>query len=310
MNRFTHLALRLRSRIKLQSFLLQQSLLLRSDEAESLDIVFSHHIGWEPLIEQGFRRTPHRITFADLQTTDLDAYDLVVPLSVRDVLHVGERKPARSLARLPMPTPASVHLCDDKLLLNRRLAELGFERHIPALLASPRPPFILKRRIAECSEDCHLVFDDATRQRLAPQIASDDYFCQQIVAGSSEYASHVVMRDGRIVAEVSIEYIARQDTFIKDSEPFVTHHLTHSPCLALIEEMLRAIDFEGLCCLNYKIGRGGVMQLIEINPRFGGSLAPLFFSFVRKLRPAGQTRGLTPFQAPPSAPARTSPAGR
>jgi predicted ATP-grasp superfamily ATP-dependent carboligase len=228
------------------------------------------------------------------------------------VLYVSAGEPIRSTAWLPMPSADCVRLCDDKLLLNRRLIELGFGEHVPALLAAPsqqRPPFILKRRVAENSDDCHLVMDAQAQQRLAPLIASDDYFCQQIADGRSEYATHAVVRGGRIVAEISIEYIAQRDTFIKASEPFVTDHLTHSPCLALIERMLAAIGFEGLCCLNYKIGRDGQMQLIEINPRFGGSLAPLFFALLRRLRLAGEKRSFKPYQAVNAA-AGTSPAGR
>jgi hypothetical protein len=308
MNSIAALALRLRSKIKLEGYLLKEALLVGQRSPEGMDILFSHHVGWEARIAESFRGTPHRVRFGDLQHEDLDAFDLVVPLSVPDVLHVGACDPVRSTALLPMPSAASVRLCDDKLALNRRLIELGFGDHVPALLDAPAPPFILKRRIAENSDDCHLVLDDATRQRLAPLIASDEFFCQQIAGGCSEYATHLVFRDGRIVTELSIEYIARHDTFIKATEPFVTDDLTHSPCPALITRMLSAIGFEGLCCLNYKIDRDGRMQLIEINPRFGGSLAPLFFGFVRKLHRA-EVRRLTPSPATGS-PARTLTAGR
>ncbi len=39
----------------------------------------------------------------------------------------------------------------------------------------------------------------------------------------------------------------------------------------------------GLCCFNYKVIDDNP-YLLEINPRFGGSLSSFFFSFIRQLK--------------------------
>jgi carbamoylphosphate synthase large subunit len=51
--------------------------------------------------------------------------------------------------------------------------------------------------------------------------------------------------------------------------------------LNLFAAMLRSINFDGLCCINYKIVDGRPF-IFEINPRFGASLVPWFPIFVRR----------------------------
>ncbi len=61
---------------------------------------------------------------------------------------------------------------------------------------------------------------------------------------------------------------------------------THLP---LFRDMLNAVGYEGLCCVNYKLQDGRV-RFLEINPRFGASLAPWFFAMVRALPRAAPVR--------------------
>jgi predicted ATP-grasp superfamily ATP-dependent carboligase len=50
----------------------------------------------------------------------------------------------------------------------------------------------------------------------------------------------------------------------------------------IFSDLLNAIGFEGLCCIDYKV-KNGIPYIFEINPRFGGSLSFYFFSFLRHL---------------------------
>lgn len=56
------------------------------------------------------------------------------------------------------------------------------------------------------------------------------------------------------------------------------------PFLLLWDRLLDTLGFEGLCCINYKLNNGRPL-LLEINPRFGGSLGEYFFAFLRHLEP-------------------------
>lgn len=43
------------------------------------------------------------------------------------------------------------------------------------------------------------------------------------------------------------------------------------PLLQLFNRILRALDYEGTCCFNYKFA-DGIPMILEINPRFGASI--------------------------------------
>jgi len=49
--------------------------------------------------------------------------------------------------------------------------------------------------------------------------------------------------------------------------------------LELFSNILKNIGYQGLCCIDYKMKDNSPM-IFEINPRFGGSLSPFFFSFL------------------------------
>ena len=53
--------------------------------------------------------------------------------------------------------------------------------------------------------------------------------------------------------------------------------------------MLRAIGYNGIGCANFKMA-GGRLQLLEINPRIGGSLMEYFATFLRSLPQAKPSR--------------------
>ncbi|WP_428422843.1 hypothetical protein [Methylibium sp.] len=301
----------LRSKLNLARFLLRESVMARLGDRRQLRILFSRcYDTWDPQIRQGFVHSRHQIFFGDLETEPLQNYDLVVPLSVRATLVLNALPDATTNSLLPLPSNKCIFLCDDKYLLNTTLIELGFGEYIPRLLKDPAPPFILKKRIAENSVDCHIVRSAADKLRLAPMIDSDEYFCQELAQGQSEYATHVLFRDGRIVTEVTVEYVSEHSDFIKGSESFIARNITRCPCTQPLERILAAIGYQGICCANYKMVEGR-LQLIEINPRFGGSLGPLFFSFIRHLTHQPQPRGQRlAASVPADQVAGTAPAGR
>jgi len=278
---------RLHSRFTRERFLRKERLLSRLWSREPLRILFSPQEAWEPVIRAGFAHTRHSLEFASLSGRDFSRYDLVVPLSVPDTLVLSAQRHALAHTLIPIPDARSVHLCNDKYLLNRELGERGFSQFVPAMLDRPVVPFMLKARVAENSERCYIVHDAQTRAMHEHLIGSPDYFCQQLVMGRSEFAAHVLLAGGRVVTETTIEYVADRDAFIKMGATFHGRKIVRCAFTPLFERMLVAIGFEGLCCINYKVVDGRPMVL-EINPRFGGSLSPLFFAFIRHLPTARQ----------------------
>jgi carbamoylphosphate synthase large subunit len=176
----------------------------------------------------------------------------------------------------------SVRLCDDKYVFNETVITAGFGLYIPKIAQGRvlTPPYILKKRFGAWGMGCHIICNHDDEEAQLDRINSPEYFCQEIIAGPIEFATHILFVDNKIVKALNIKYEFTTDTPIKGQDTPIFHVVHRCPYLDLFERILRTIEFEGLCCVNYKVANGQPF-LLEINPRFGGSLAPYFFSFVR-----------------------------
>ena len=273
-------ALRLHGRLSIDAFHWRARLQSAWRRAPTLRILVAPHPHFEPRLRKSLHGHAILLTVSPLEQADLAAHDLVVPLQTADALWLADRRDTLVRQRLPVCRAEVVRLCDDKLALNRSLIALGFVDHIPALLPEPRWPCVLKGRWSTDSAATHLLRDADDARRHAAALQDGAYFCQEAVLDPREYASHLVVQDGRIRHHLTNEYHCREPLFINGGRVSYTRRLVRTPHLHLLERMLAAIGFEGLCCVDYKV-RDGRLQLLEINPRLGGSLAPSFGAFMR-----------------------------
>jgi hypothetical protein len=284
------LALTLLGRATQRAYLLRERHAARPRaKARTLSILFSPRAEWEPALRRGFVGLPHRLHFEDIRAADLERHDLIVPLSL-DEARFLRQQPAHLRERvLPLPGDDCTALCHDKPRLNRFLIDAGFGAHIPAMGDDLAPPFISKPASGENSNGCLLVPDAATQQRLAADLAAPGLFRQAAVPGAVEYATHFLLRDGVLVRDLTVRYHHGRTLFIKDGNATDNvRTLGRCPDPRTLGAMLRAIGYDGLGCANYKMVRGR-LQLIEINPRMGGSLCEYFFSFLRSLPQSHRT---------------------
>jgi hypothetical protein len=250
----------------------------------SKKILLSGMPEWSEEIKAGFRRLPHQVEHGDITEESFQHYDVVVPLSLYALGEARRWSPPKKNA-LPLPSAESVHLCDDKYEFNQALIRAGFSPHIPRMGLGPvlQPPYILKKRIGWWGTGCYIIRNRDDEQTHRERINDPEYFCQEIITGPVEFATHILFVGGRIVKALNIKYESASDMAIKGQDAFLYRVIHRCPYRKLFTRILRTIEFEGLCCLNYKVAKGQPF-LLEINPRFGGSLAPYFFSFVRHLR--------------------------
>jgi predicted ATP-grasp superfamily ATP-dependent carboligase len=183
---------------------------------------------------------------------------------------------------MPIPSMRAILLCDDKYLLNQRLAANGFDSFVPRMGDTQTYPYILKKRIDAWGANTHIISNPEQEKTFSDKIADPDYFKQQLITGPFEYATHIIFKDGRIVCCLSVEYKFSKERPIKGKDLPAYSTLCPCPYLDLFSEVLSCIGFNGLCCVNYKVHENRP-YIFEINPRFGLSLGPYFFAFIRRL---------------------------
>jgi hypothetical protein len=240
-----------------------------------LDILFSRKDDWEPPLREAFRGTPHRITFDTFTAHNLAAHDLAVPLTIADAKLACDA-PVAERSLLPLPSRPCIDTLDDKLQFHRAMVAAGFGQYVPPVSEQPFLPYIVKRRIDECGVHTCIVGSFARERALAAECSSPDYFRQELVPGNREYATHIVYDERGIRFSLTIEYLFANDFFVKGQAHCERATPVPAPgCMDVFAQILAALDFRGLCCINYKLV-DGIPMIFEINPRCGFSLCAYF----------------------------------
>lgn len=100
---------------------------------------------WIPFIEKGFELSQHEIFFAELISSDINSFDLVVPLTIQDLSYLNQIPSLLANNAIPIPTIASILLCNNKYLLNQALVIKGFSDFIPKIGFTHQYPYVLKK---------------------------------------------------------------------------------------------------------------------------------------------------------------------
>lgn len=246
-----------------------------------MKILFSPNEEWEQDIKNGFQYTQHEIAFEELSPDNLKHYDLVVPLTMRDLKYLHEVRDLITDNPIPIPSIESILLCDDKYQLNQKLITNGFGDFIPKMGADLTYPYILKKRIDQWGDSCHIIFNSQQEQLFSDSLNNPEYLSQQLIVGAYEYATHILFKDQKIVCSLNVEYYFQTETPIKGKDKPIYRKVCGCPYLEEFSSILTLAGFNGLCCINYKV-YDNRPYLLEINPRFGGTLCPYFFSFIYK----------------------------
>lgn len=239
-------------------------------------ILFGNHPTQMAAIARYIDHDRYEASFAPFGAVDVARFDLVVPLRVEQI---DAARPAVALGLAVLPTPELVALCDDKLACNRWLIDHGFGDTVPELLG-PRPtafPYIRKTRQGDFGIGCRMI-------RSADEDDGDDdpaVFRQRAVPGAFEYVLHLLRVGGRIRFHVAYCYDMGQPLGVRGQadRPASITPADPGPALATCTAILAAMGFEGTCCFNYKLEERA-LRILEINPRFGGSLVGVVSDYV------------------------------
>ena len=269
------LYLRIRNQIFFRYLKFQQLLFHPSPPKK---ILFSNEKQeWKEDLKKGFRNSNHTVFFGEITSKNSKEYELIVPLKIHELISPEIQKLLVNNP-IPIPTIESVLLCDDKFQFNKTLISKGFGEFIPNMEGSLTYPYILKKKIDQWGQNTHIIYGSHEEEMFSEILNSPEYFCQEIITGKSEYATHLVIENNKIVHSLNIKYIFKTDLSIKGKDQSAVI-ICMCPYLDIFNSILMSIGFEGICCINYKV-RNNIPYIIEINPRFGGSLCPYFSLFV------------------------------
>lgn len=253
---------------------------LQGNGIRALNILISNKKPkWEKRILEGFKHTPHQLAFADLSQAQPGEHDLIIPLTIPDLLAMHSRRECFADSPIPLPRPEAIHLFDDKHAFACRLTELGFGDYLPKTGKQDSYPYYFKKKIDEWGKNTHIVRDAAEESTLLARLPAADYFAQQAIPGMEEFSCHILCINGRIVDAITLRFVFKQTLSVKGRDKEEHRYLCRSRYNDIFTAILAAAGFSGICCINYKVWHGRPI-LLEINPRCGQSLSPYLASFV------------------------------
>ena len=264
-------------------FIIKEILLDKLFFKRNFKILFSEKKDFEKGIKNGFLHTQHELQFSSLRNSYIQKYDLIVPLTIEDSLYLNDMPHLIDKNPIPIPSKESILLCDNKYLFSKKLIEGGFKSFIPIIGDMHEYPYVFKKKIDEWGRSTHVIKDIEDEKKHEDILGSTEYFKQQLILGHREYATHIIIKNRKIINALNIEYLFESEMPIKGKDIPIYKKISHCPYIDIFKSILIYINYEGLCCFNYKAVNGRPL-IMEINPRFGGSLTPFFFSFMRYIQ--------------------------
>jgi predicted ATP-grasp superfamily ATP-dependent carboligase len=226
------------------------------------------------IILPGIDEERFRPTVADFSDPELamSEFDCVVPFTLIDYVHLRHR-PDLCRIRCLIPRSELVEILDDKYLGNRLLIDLGFGAYVPEMLDRVTSwPIIYKKKKDSWGLNSFLCFSEDALKIFESSIKTREFFKQEYVPGSSEYATHMLSVGGRVTYHSTVKYTFDFEFYVKGKWfPAPEPEFCDSPCYRPLSAIIRRMKYTGTSCFNYKMAANG-LRLFEINPRFGHSL--------------------------------------
>lgn len=249
-----------------------------------MKVIFGAHQDWKTGLRSGTEAAGHEFHMDTLGGLDLAAYDLVVPLRLDDRAALAPRIARGEAIPALLASAEAEALCHDKLAFNNAMIRAGLGACIPPMFSSwpadpDAYPVILKQRRDDWGKNSCIV---PARPAPCHEIDHDTQFAQAYLPGTEEWATHLLLRDGRILFEASIRYTMPDIPCVKGAQtpPLGRQWQGQTEHLDLFRRVLDAAGFrDGTCCIDYRIGRDQV-HIFEVNPRFGGSLCDRIGSYL------------------------------
>jgi len=240
-------------------------------------VLFSKKDGWIPVLRKNLDKQIYTAFFDEFDNINYRYFDLILPLTNDDTRYLNKKLPYLNInKKVLIPSNNAIDICDHKDVFSHFMSENGFEYCNPKFGNKiSAPPYVLKKKVGEWGEGISIIKNKIEEQNYHLELQSSEFYKQEYIEGKKEYTTHIIISDGKIKYNRTIEFNYNENYYIKgkDYKPYSSKIISNIPVITDFEKILNKLEFQGICCFNYKIS-GDKMCIIEVNPRFGSSLMP------------------------------------
>lgn len=220
-------------------------------------------------------RIPHvRAVMSATEPTSVALHEHVVVIPLIEA-HIA--KCPRIGAGL-FPSREALQILSDKGNFSTYVAERGFTLHVPKTFSASAPQFpcVLKRLDLNSGRGVAIIrnADELTAFLHEAPWVGHPYLLQEMIEGTADYVTHAVCRSGKILWHRSYRYeLSASDPIQRPGNFGRTSRIeAKAELLQIVASLLEPIGYDGPLAVDYRLTRDGTPKILEINPRFGGSL--------------------------------------
>lgn len=150
----------------------------------------------------------------------------------------------------------------------------NFENYIPKIYKTIQVPCIIKYFIGCDGHKINII----QREKDIKNYNLENYIIQEYIPGKTEYATHILFKDGVILCHQTNKYIFKNDNNVKTTQKKnfkIIKKQIEKNVLNIFLSILKCAEWNGFCCIDYKlINYNNILipKIFEINERIGGSL--------------------------------------
>jgi carbamoylphosphate synthase large subunit len=213
------------------------------------------------------------VDFGEFDTLEAEDFDLIIPLTLDAQKQVNQQRRHWLGVKALVPSDAAIDICHDKAIFHLHMSEKGFGAFLPKMADGLVYPYLQKRRRSGYGVGTSIISSSGDLEVNRANWESGGYIRQELIAGNLEYATHLLVKGGEIHYAKTIQSSFETEAFVKgrDCKASATRVVDHGHLHATFKAMLNSLDYQGLCCIDYKL-ESGQPKIFEINPRIGGSL--------------------------------------
>ncbi len=213
-------------------------------------------------------RDRHRL----LRAPAFNGRTIVLPLMERHVRSLPRQHNAL------VPPMAAIDALGDKLAFDTYARDNGLAQMVPRQYDLGRAAFpaVLKRVDLHGGNGIEVV---RNQNELDDLLSRDLWKGQRVmlsefIPGSTDYVTHMVLKNGRLLWSTSYVYQLSQGQHIQ-RQRYIERRKPYAPSEQLLQQLLSfltPLNYSGPAAFDYRLDAQGQLKVIEINPRLGGSL--------------------------------------
>ena len=170
-----------------------------------------------------------------------------------------------------IPSKKIIETLNDKSKFVKFMIKNNLDKYVPKTYKTIKYPCILKKKKSICGKEGYVI---NSHSDIPNNINLEDYLIQEPITGNCEYSTDILAKDGKIILISPNKYCYDTDLYImghKLMSPAIKDNITN-PVSNAFAEIIKALNYNGFCNIDYKIVDTGYPKIFEINPRCGGSL--------------------------------------